>query len=58
MIEMKGLMFLYNQMNETFGNAVEWLSDAFVQVGLGVVIWVGYVRHWVSVAFNVSRRLS
>jgi hypothetical protein len=48
MIEYNDLRPLIHYINETFGAVLERLGEAFVQVGLGVVIWVGYVRHWVS----------
>lgn len=48
MIKFSDFTVLIQQINATFGIAAEWFSDAFIQVGLGVVIWVGYVRHWVS----------
>lgn len=48
MIEYNDLRSLIHYINETFGAVLERLSEIFVQVGLGVVIWVGYVRHWVS----------
>lgn len=57
MIEFTDFLMLIHQINETFGIAVDWFSDTFVQVGLGVVIWTGYVRHWVSFAFQCLCRM-
>lgn len=48
MIEYNNFLTLIHQISESFGIALDWFSDTFIQVGLGVVIWVGYVRHWVS----------
>jgi hypothetical protein len=50
MIEFNDFVLLIHQFNEAFGILLDWLSDTFMQVGLGVVIWTGYVRHWVSSA--------
>lgn len=59
MIEFDDFVLLIHQINATFGILVDWLGDAFMQVGLGVVIWAGYVRHWVSwVLFQCRCRMS
>lgn len=50
MIEYDDVVLLIRQFSETFGVLFDWLSDTFMQVGLGVVIWAGYVRHWVSLS--------
>jgi hypothetical protein len=50
MIEFVDFVALIHQVNETFGTALDWLSDTCMNVGLVAVIWVGYLRHWVSFA--------
>lgn len=57
MIELNDFLVLIHQFSETFGILFDWLGDVFMQVGLGVVIWVGYVRHWVSNEFFFSMSL-
>lgn len=56
MIEFSDLVSLIHRIRQTFGIAADWIIDVFLQVGLVAVIWVGYVRHWVSsnLAFNVT----
>lgn len=50
MIEYDDVVLLIRLFSETFGVLLDWFSDTFMQVGLGVVIWAGYVRHWVSLS--------
>lgn len=52
MIEYNDFLLLIHHFNDTFGILLDWLSDTCMQVGLGVVIWTGYLRHWVSFAFQ------
>jgi hypothetical protein len=52
MIAFNDFVLLLRQVGESFGILADWFSDTFVQVGLGVVIWAGYVRHWVSFIFQ------
>lgn len=56
MIEFSDLASLIHRIHHQLGIAVDWFTDVFLQVGLVAVIWVGYVRHWVSsnLAFNVT----
>lgn len=56
MIEFSDLASLIHHICQRFGIAVDWFTDVFLQVGLVAVIWVGYVRHWVSsdLTFNVT----
>jgi len=48
MIQYSNLLLLVHLVHEKIWRAADWLSDMFAQVGLGVIIWVGYVRYWVS----------
>lgn len=54
MIAFNDFVLLFHQVTETFGILADWLNETFVQVGLGVVIWTEYLRHWVSFSFNVT----
>jgi hypothetical protein len=54
MIAFNDFVLLFRQVSETFGILGDWINETFMQVGLGVVIWAGYVRHWVSFSFSFS----
>lgn len=42
-------LVIIHQLSERFGILVDWMGDAFMQVGLAIVIFRGYLRHlWVS----------
>jgi hypothetical protein len=55
MIEYNDLRLLIHLINETLATALDRLNEIFAQVGLGVVIWAEYVRHWVSLCLSMSR---
>lgn len=48
MIKFSDLAVLIHRIHQHLGIALDWFIDVFIQVGLIAVIWVGYVRHWVS----------
>ncbi|CRL08313.1 CLUMA_CG021402, isoform A, partial [Clunio marinus] len=54
MIEFNDFLLLIRQINGTIAILSEWLSDTFIQVGLGVVIWAGYLSHWISSSRSTS----
>lgn len=44
---------MIHQLSERFGILVDWIGEAFMQVGLAIVIFRGYLRHlWVSEIFQ------
>lgn len=48
MLRINAFMSSFIQAKERCNIALYWLSNTLVQVGLVVIVWLGYVRHLVS----------